>query len=128
MSKQIRIDQNKNRTLDPRKFTLSTRVSAEEKEMIDVKLLKAGISPATAIRLMLLHENLPNTVEAGVNITAREAYINLQPLQSNLNQIAHQLNTNPGSIEIQIIQKLVPLLKQIESEVKQLRSEVLGAS
>lgn len=80
------------RVNDPRAFTISTKVNSQEKALIDSKIKMSGLRNSEAIRVLLLNDKLPDSYYRGLNPFAVKGYQNLQPLQSNLNQIAHHLN------------------------------------
>src|SRR5690606_5822714 len=74
---------------DPRRYTLSTKLNKSELATVRARLVTSKLGQSEALRLLILNERLPEKVHAGLDITATQAYQNLQPLQSNLNQIAH---------------------------------------
>lgn len=111
---------------DPRVIVLSTKVNKEEFGTVMQRMAETGLKRSEALRLLILHEHLPKKIMGGLDITASEAYQRLQPLQSNLNQIAHALNAERLSqIPPQGAQALLALIRKIEKEVKVLRQEVI---
>lgn len=85
------------RTINPRTHYIKTRVSAEEKAIIEQKIKLSGLTKSEAVRVLLLHDQLPDFYYRGLNPFAIAGFKNLQPLQSNLNQIAHRLNQHVAS-------------------------------
>ncbi len=113
-------------TANPRRRVVGVRFSDAELAEIQSKISVAGLRHSEAVRLLLLNDVLPTKVFGGTDVGAARAYQNLQPLQSNLNQLAKHMNSDRTA---QLSQggaaKLWDLLKSIEREVKVLRSEVI---
>src|SRR5690606_8535190 len=80
-------------SLNPRIFTVSAKLNSTELDFVLDRVRSSGLSRSEAFRLLLLHEQLPQVIHKGIDVNASAAYQNLQPLQSNLNQIAHALNS-----------------------------------
>ena len=111
---------------DPRRYTLSTKVNKSELATVRARLATSKLGQSEALRLLILNERLPERVHVGIDITAMTAYRNLQPLQSNLNQIAHELNADrTRQIPVEGARALLSLVRKIEAEVKAVRQDVI---
>lgn len=111
---------------DPRKITVSTRVNREEFARVMQRMRDTNLTRSEALRLLLLNEHLPQKIAGGIDITVSQAYQKLQPLQSNLNQIAHALNGDRTSqINPDGLKAFVALIRKIEAEVKEIRQEII---
>lgn len=92
------------------------------------KISASGLTRAAAVRMLLLHERLPQTVYGGVDITASQVYAELAPLQSNLNQIAGWLNkARPTEIPKDVIKSIHQNVQITYALVQKLRAEILTA-
>jgi len=96
--------------------------------MMTARARDAGLSIAEAIRYLILHDKPPKKVYGGLDVSAATAYRNLQPLQSNLNQIAHHLNSaKSDEIDGINVRELALLFIDLEQNVAQLRSDIVTA-
>lgn len=111
---------------DPRRHFISTRLNDRELSIVESKILDCGLTKSEAVRLLLTHEVLPQKIYGGVNVLSAEAYLKLQPLQSNINQIARWLNkTRPTTISAQNLQAIYKHMKAVEVFLRQLRQYIL---
>lgn len=118
---------------DPRKHTLSTKLNRSELRAVLSRIAASGLKRSEALRLLVLNEELPKVIHRGVDITATQAYQNLQPLQSNLNQIAHAFNValsagKLAEVKPERVEAMMRLLQDTASEVKSIRQEILSAN
>jgi len=105
---------------------IKARLTESEFNEITERAKRSGLTVADAIRLMLFSEKLPKKIYGGLDISAARAYQNLQPLQSNLNQIAHHLNeTRPEVMPHADALQIALIVRQIEDEVRVLRHEII---
>lgn len=114
---------------NPRRFTVSAKLNKDELDFVLTRIRATGLTRSEAFRLLLLHEELPSVVHKGVDVSASAAYQNLQPLQSNINQIARILNSDRTSqLDLDGVNKIVQFVRKVEGEVKTLRQEIIGAT
>lgn len=117
---------------EPRIHRVYTKLTRSERDLINARVRGSGMSRSEAIRLLLLHDNIPDFYYRGLNPFAAAAFKNLQPLQSNLNQIAHQLNGySRKRIELnddalsEIVVHTLKHTRAVEQLVKHLRHQFL---
>lgn len=118
---------------DPRKHTLSTKLNRSELRSVLSRIAASGLKRSEALRLLVLNEEIPKVIHRGVDVTATRAHQNLQPLQSNLNQIAHAFNValNTGKlaeVKPERVEAMMQLLEETASQVKSIRQEILSAN
>lgn len=77
---------------DPRRFSLNLRLTQQEKQSLDEAAAHQQLTPSALARLLIFSRQLPTVRLAGIDPNGLEAYRKLQPLQSNLNQISHNMN------------------------------------
>lgn len=115
-------------TSDPRKISITGKFTRAEFHQVMEKISASGLTRAAAVRMLLLHERLPQTVYGGVDVTASQAYAELQPLQSNLNQIAAWLNkSRPAEIPRETVKSIHQNVVATYALVQKLRAEILTA-
>lgn len=113
---------------DPRKISITGKFTRAEFQQVMEKISASGLTRAAAVRMLLLHERLPQTVYGGIDITASQVYAELAPLQSNLNQIAGWLNkTRPTEIPRETIKSIHQNVQTTYALVQKLRAEILTA-
>jgi hypothetical protein len=106
---------------------VSCAVTPGERDRIRAAAAARGLKVSELVRARLLGEAVP---EAVAPREARDAWLRLAPLQSNLNQIAAHLNSAslagamPPASDLAALPALVA---QLHDEVVQLRLELLGA-
>ncbi len=111
---------------DPRKISITGKFSRTEFQQVMEKIRASGLTRAAAVRMLLLHEQLPKVVHGGVDVTASQAYAELQPLQSNLNQIAAWLNrVRPTEITKEQAKSIHQNTTAVYGLVQKLRAEIL---
>lgn len=112
---------------DPRATKMTVSLTAGEADAFTRQVRAAGMNRSEAIRLLLINADLPAARKTGIDPGASDAYAKLQPLQSNLNQIASWLNkTRPVDLsrsDLETIQKNVAVTYRL---VATLRQEILG--
>ncbi|TEA79488.1 hypothetical protein [Allopusillimonas ginsengisoli] len=113
----------------PRDKFLKVRLSANELKTLDHRLTQSGYTRSEAVRLLVLHERLPEKIHAGLDVSASQAYVKLQPLQSNLNQIAAHLNrVKPLEMSRSDLETIYKNTRVCESLLRKLRAEILTKS
>lgn len=116
------------RVPEPRRHRLSVRLTEAEHKRIDELVSESNMSRSEAARLLFFNVDLPKKVAGGVHVDAAKLYTKLQPLQSNINQIAHRLNEQrPTNLSSDQINKITQLVLAAEKTVKDFRSWVLTA-
>jgi len=107
----------------------SIRVKVTEREHREFmsRVDESGLSMSEAIRLIVFSERIPRKVYGGLDVSASDAYQKLQPLQSNLNQLCHHLNSSRADIADGVnLPALAALVELIEVEVRTLRAEIVA--
>lgn len=111
---------------DPRKFIVSGKLNRAEHAQVMSKIRDAGLTRSEAVRLLLLNDRLPEKVFGGIDITSSEAYANLQPLQSNINQIAHWLNkVRPTNIDAETLTRINKNVVVVGKLLQEIRHRIL---
>lgn len=110
----------------------SIRLTPEEREAIKAAALAQRISAGVLLRELIFSRKLPQTRTIGTDPGRLEAYQKLQPLQSNLNQLAHHLNTQAragGSVEITRDQykTLAQAITETYKILRDLRNDLINA-
>jgi hypothetical protein len=106
---------------------VSCALTAAERDRIRAAAAARGLKVSELIRARLLDEPVPAAVAPR---EARDAWLKLAPLQSNLNQLVTHLNstslagTAPPTSELAALPDLVA---QLHHKVVQLRLDLLGA-
>jgi len=108
---------------------ISTRLSDEDKALVDEHLARCGFNKAQALRLLLLsdlrNQKLPTRIPHGINVDSQKIYTYLAPMQSNLNQIARHLNANrTHKISTESLLTVQKTIKTTLEAVKQIRHAV----
>lgn len=114
----------------PRHIRIYTKLNEAEKRIVDERVKNTGMSRSEILRLLILHDELPDFYYRGLNPFAVKGYQNLQPLQSNLNQIAHELNRYAGARLsnqklAQIVTQSAKHTRAVEQLVRHFRHELI---
>jgi len=113
---------------NPRTKVVRARLTESEFQTFSDNLEESGLKVFEALRLLVLNAQLPKKIYSGVAPQAAAAWVALQPLQSNLNQLAHWFNSNKvREISIDDARRVGAVISRVESLVKQLRHEILTA-
>jgi len=111
---------------DPRDITISGMLNRAEFASVMEKINASNMRRSEAVRLLLLNAKLPEKIYGGVDVSASAAYVNLQPLQSNLNQIAHWLNkTQAANVTAETLKKINQNVVATYKLVRELRQQIL---
>ena len=106
--------------------SITAHFSQAEYDMVMSKIHTSGLRKSEAGRLLFLHQDLPKKVPSGVHRHAAQLYAKLQPLQSNINQIAHHLNRQkPTNLNADAIRKITKLVLAAEKTIKDFRNWVV---
>jgi hypothetical protein len=102
---------------DVRASTIGVRVSAKEREALEVRAREMGMAPGTWLRTAALARQLPRPP---VPVANRGAYADLGKLGGILNQLARQAHHGgPVTVDSELLQRVL-------KEVQRLRLELLG--
>jgi hypothetical protein len=104
----------------------TTRFTVEEAAEVDEHAVAVRISTSALIRSRVLGRPLPKGLVPALNV---QAWRELAPTRSNINQLAHHFNLAAQSGEpppgvVQVLE----VLRTLEIDVKTLRLQLLGAA
>lgn len=119
-------------TQQQRSVHQSIRLTPSEREVIKTAAASQRISAGALLRELIFSRKLPQTRTIGTDPGRLEAYQKLQPLQSNLNQLAHHLNTQAragDSAEITRAQykTLASAITETYKILRDLRNDLINA-
>src|SRR5690554_6609614 len=98
--------------------SITAHYSQAEYDAVTAKIRAAGLRKSEAGRLLFLHQELPKKVPGGIHRHTTELYAKLQPLQSNINQIAHHLNQQcPKNLSADAIKQIANLVLAAEKTI-----------
>jgi len=120
-------------TVRQRSCTLNIRLTVDEKLALEAAARQHKISAGALVRLAVFSRELPDTRTVGIDPGALSAYRQLQPLQSNLNQLARHLNlaAQRGDLYRVVTRSEVGAVAKMTTAayllLRKLRREMIGA-
>lgn len=112
------------RSENPRLCKIAGKFSEAEYVEVCSKIAGAGLTKSEAVRLLLLGEPFPVRLAPELG----ELYAKLQPLQSNLNQIARWMNTTQvDGMSAQNAHTLAQNIERTYKLIRRFRDQLLAA-
>jgi hypothetical protein len=106
------VSQNENKRL----YKITFRLSSEEKQRLELKLKEASLKPSEFLRLAIT----ATTIKARFSEEERRLMRMLTGLATNLNQVAKQLNSEEGALNL--ASRILSLRREIDSLIQQFQS------